>query len=376
MIIGIYGAYGTKNIGDDAILISIITSIKKVIGDTEFIVFSADIKESNKIYNAGHIKYVKASLKRPVTLIKTILKTDILLYGGGGLIYDHHGLKGLLARLSYIILAKILRKPVMIYAIGVGPLITRFGGFLVAIVLNQVDLITTRDKESMKLLKDIGVNKPPMCVTADPALCLPLEDSNVAMEIINKENISIDKMVIGLSIRSLKDKTIGIKVIAQICDELAEAYNAELLFIPMSKHKQAQFANDLYVNEEILKLLKHKESVKIIRGDYNPSEIKSIMGYTDLFIGMRLHSLIFAATMNVPIIGIVYDQKVISFLRLIGQEKQAIDLEHINLDCMVAKAKQVISSKEEIKKDLKTKVTSAQKSSLNTSKLFIKHFSK
>ena len=142
MIIGIYGAYGTKNIGDDAILISIITSIKKVIGDAEFIVFSADIKESNKIYNAGHIKYVKVSLKRPVTLIKTILKTDILLYGGGGLIYDHHGLKWLLARLSYIILAKILRKPVMVYAIGVGPLITRFGGFLVAIVLNQVDLIT------------------------------------------------------------------------------------------------------------------------------------------------------------------------------------------------------------------------------------------
>ena len=37
-------------------------------------------------------------------------------------------------------------------------------------------------------------------------------------------------------------------------------------------------------------------------------------------VSMRLHGLIFAAGHGVPLVGIVYDPKVSSFLRYIGQE--------------------------------------------------------
>ena len=37
-------------------------------------------------------------------------------------------------------------------------------------------------------------------------------------------------------------------------------------------------------------------------------------------VSMRLHGLIFSASQGVPLVGIVYDQKVSSFLSYIGQD--------------------------------------------------------
>ena len=48
----------------------------------------------------------------------------------------------------------------------------------------------------------------------------------------------------------------------------------------------------------------------------------------DLMIGVRLHALIFAGVMGVPMIGISYDPKVDRFLRSIG-EKPVNDLQDI-----------------------------------------------
>ena len=40
-------------------------------------------------------------------------------------------------------------------------------------------------------------------------------------------------------------------------------------------------------------------------------------------VSMRLHALIFAAGQGIPLAGVVYDPKVSSFLRYIGQENFA-----------------------------------------------------
>jgi polysaccharide pyruvyl transferase WcaK-like protein len=46
----------------------------------------------------------------------------------------------------------------------------------------------------------------------------------------------------------------------------------------------------------------------------------SIIGNMDLLVGVRLHSIIHAAIMDVPIIGISYDPKVNSFMHSINMK--------------------------------------------------------
>jgi len=59
---------------------------------------------------------------------------------------------------------------------------------------------------------------------------------------------------------------------------------------------------------------------KIIKSEYSPKEMAGIIGGLDLLIGMRLHSLIFAAMAAVPMVGLEYDPKILNFLNLVGQE--------------------------------------------------------
>ena len=47
----------------------------------------------------------------------------------------------------------------------------------------------------------------------------------------------------------------------------------------------------------------------------------SIIGNMDLLVGVRLHSLIYAAIMGVPLIGISYDPKCTAFLNSVGLDK-------------------------------------------------------
>ena len=50
---------------------------------------------------------------------------------------------------------------------------------------------------------------------------------------------------------------------------------------------------------------------------------------------MRLHALVFAAGQGVPLVGVVYDQKISSFLSYIGQDLFT-DLEQVTLPVLCA----------------------------------------
>jgi polysaccharide pyruvyl transferase WcaK-like protein len=50
-----------------------------------------------------------------------------------------------------------------------------------------------------------------------------------------------------------------------------------------------------------------------------PDEMMNLIAHCDLLIGMRLHSLIFAAIDGLPMLGLSYDPKVEAFMKSIGQ---------------------------------------------------------
>jgi polysaccharide pyruvyl transferase WcaK-like protein len=53
---------------------------------------------------------------------------------------------------------------------------------------------------------------------------------------------------------------------------------------------------------------------------YTAAQTIGVLARMKTVVSMRLHGLIFAAGQGVPLVGIVYDQKVSSFLSYIGQD--------------------------------------------------------
>lgn len=303
----IVGYHGYGNCGDEATLMAMTTNIKKIAPDVCITAISHNPELTKKEYNINSIQRFNI-----FQLIKTIIKSDIVLSGGGTLIQNSTSTRSLLYYLSIIKFAKILNKKVILYSNGIGPVNGKLSRYLVRSVINNVNLITLREEFSEEDLKKMGVKKPEIFVTADACFTLkPIEDSK-AKEILKNEGIPLDKDIIGVSIRSWNKSRFGdkhIKEIAKACNNMAKE-GKTILLIPM------QHSKDLEVSKKVINLM--EEKAYLLKKIYAPYEVAGIIGQTKLILSMRLHSLIFAGLSKVPMIGIVYDPKIEYYLKVLN----------------------------------------------------------
>lgn len=167
--IAVSGYYGFKNAGDDAILMALVTTLRALAPGVEITVFSNSPAETRQLYGVRAV-----NRWNPFRVIWALLHSDLLLSGGGGLLQDvtGGGVRSICYYLMVVLLALVVGKPVVYYAQGVGPILTRFGRWLTRVISNRVDLITVRDQDSREDLLAMGVSRPPLVVTADPVLAL------------------------------------------------------------------------------------------------------------------------------------------------------------------------------------------------------------
>ena len=77
----------------------------------------------------------------------------------------------------------------------------------------------------------------------------------------------------------------------------------------------------------------------------NAGTIIGVLSRMQVVVSMRLHALIFAAGQGIPLIGVVYDPKVSSFLRYIGQDL-FVDLPDIDAEQLCAMIDQAVARTE------------------------------
>ena len=297
------GYYGHKNAGDEAILQAICQSITAG-GDVSITVLSYDPKDTRSRYGCNAI-----SRFRIFSVLKALGRCDALISGGGSLLQDFTSTRSLLYYLFIISAAKRMGKKVMIYANGIGPVYKKSNRRRVRRVVSRADVITLRDAESAEELKAMGVCRDDMHVTADPVFTLEGKSRGEAMRILQERGVKIGPFI-TVSIRDWPGTGDFCKNIASICDSLYEISGRDIVFIPMQPDKEAE------INHRVQGMM--KSPAHILEGRFTTEELMGIIGASDLVIAMRLHALIFAARMNVPFAGLVYDPKVSAYTSMLS----------------------------------------------------------
>ncbi len=306
MKIVVSGYYGFNNSGDDALLAAIIENIHSINDKAEITVLSNSPKDTKAIYNAKAVHRYNI-----FSVLYAISSCDVLLSGGGTLIQDATSTKSLYYYLSIIKLAKLFKKKVMLYANGIGPLKSFKNIETTKNVLNEVDLITLRDENSQKELEQIGVNRPKIHLTADPAFLI--NPNEAGDDIFENYGIPKDKEILCVSVRRAKGNPAAFEqMVADFCDYAYDKHGLFTVFLPMQQRV------DYSIAASIKGKMKNKSVV--IGTNYQAASMLSLISKMKICLGMRLHTLIYAASCNVPIIGIVYDPKVNGFLDYIGEE--------------------------------------------------------
>ena len=151
------GYFGFKNFGDEAILSVLIKKLK--LDKHRITVISSDPKYTMKQYK--HIRSVY-TFKIP-DIIGAISKSDVVISGGGSLLQDATSLKSLIYYLFIIFVGLVLRKTVIIFAQGIGPINSFIGIVLTKNLLKHCNYVSVRDEKSLELLKNWGIKADLLC---------------------------------------------------------------------------------------------------------------------------------------------------------------------------------------------------------------------
>jgi len=237
------------------------------------------------------------------------------------------------------------KKPYVIYAQSLGPFNSILTKIAAKLAFNLIDLIIAREKITAQYLKNLGVEE--FMMGADPAFILPTIKKDVLIKILDNEGIPTDKVLIGINMSQHIYDIIGkryIKIHAKLIDHLVENLDANVVLIPHVIHEGF---DDRSISQLTYSKIKNKGSVKLIKGDYTPEEIKSIIGNFDLFIGGRMHATIASTSMFVPTVGIAYSHKMHGIIgEMLGLEDYIVDLEDLNHEILIEKVMEAWENRE------------------------------
>ncbi|MFY0543737.1 polysaccharide pyruvyl transferase CsaB [Brevibacillus sp. H7] len=303
----ISGYYGFNNAGDDVVLYGIISSLRREQPNISLAVLSNQPERTEALF--GIPAYNRWSLS---TIIRELKRSDLLVMGGGTLMQDVTSPRSVLYYLGIVMIAKLLRKPVVFYAQGFGPILKPLSRRMIKQVVNHVDVITVRDYESGEDFKACGVHKAPLYVTADPALTIHPDDvsDEQGKRLLSGLFDDLSRPLVAISVRDWKQEQQFKQAIADAADSFIEnGWN--VLFLPM------HYPSDLAPSQQIMALMK-QPGAKLLEQPVSFHEIMSVLKQCTYVVGMRLHSLILACMLKIPFTGISYDPKIDRFVERAG----------------------------------------------------------
>jgi polysaccharide pyruvyl transferase CsaB len=323
--VGIVGSYGGLNLGDEAILQSIVQQIRASV-KAKITVFSRDAEDTRRRHAVdAAVSTRRLSRDELASLIEPL---DLLIVGGGGILFDAE------ARLFLreAVIARELQVPFMVYAIGAGPLHDTAAQKAVRECLDQASIITVREAAARQVLEEAGVRHE-IIVTADPALLLgpePLPRSALPPEAVEWKG-----PVVGMSVREPGAAAPNVseevyhQLLANAADFMVDRYGAEIVFVPMERG-----VLDMQHSHAVVSRMLRPQRASVLKGEYTPGQLMAIIGRFSFAVGMRLHFLMLSALQHVPFVALPYASKVGGFLEQVGMVSPPI--EQVNAGRLVA----------------------------------------
>lgn len=373
------GYFGFDNLGDEAILYSMIHGIG-AIPDVELVVLSGNPEKTREKFKVRAVDRMGLA-----AVLKEIKSCDLFVSGGGSLLQDVTSKRSLLYYLGLLKMAKFFKKKVMIYSQGIGPVTDPKNRAQLAKVFKKIDVINVRDNESKGELVQMGVQSP-ISVTADTVFLLDPPEKETGQGILEKlgyplslgeekteekleekilreaEQVHTDQrteeekqeeilknraFTLGLSIRPWQEcKQRIIEEVGKTIEKLRESYpRAQFVLLPF------HHPGDLELSRQLYDAMADQDRVYLLEDALNEREMLSLMTHMDLVISMRLHGLIFGTVAGAYPIGISYDPKIQSLLKEL-QLPPAPEVENLDAEDLFAQVQEALQALEDRKADM------------------------
>ena len=272
-------------------------------------------------------------------------KADLIIDLGGDTFSDDYGVFSTCIHCYSLFLGFLFNKPYFICSQSIGPFKNSFTRFLAKATLQRAEMITVREPITMRyLLNDLKMNPSNrLRIVYDLAFLLESAETEATRNLLKQRGIMFDgHPIIGVNPSNLiwrymfpglslgEKYELYTRLMATIIDSFPE--DIFVLLIPNVTGRPLQSSHyknvdDRNVIPSIVKKLNNPSRVHLIDENYDPHQIKSIIGLTDLFVGCRMHAVISSLSIGTPTIALSYSHKTIGIIgELLGFDEIIVNV--------------------------------------------------
>jgi polysaccharide pyruvyl transferase WcaK-like protein len=290
----VVGAYGYRNIGDEAILAGLLTSL----AGRRVTVVSRSPAETSGLHGVAAIGLRSA--------IPALGRHRSVLIGGGGLFGRDMGRIGRLLPL-FGLLAAGFGRTIVVDGVGVEGGMSAASRLLVRRLLRVAQQVTVRDQVSAQLVREWGIEP---LVEQDLSTRMPPAPARIGRNLLRAAGVDERRPVIGLCLTAVNPELTP-AVMAAVIDLMRRQPEMQFCFIPMSQHPYLPRHNDMILARSLQATC---PQMKIVEGMHHPTAVLSLFGALDAVVAMRYHSLLFAERAGIPFVPLAYAAKCAAWL--------------------------------------------------------------
>lgn len=266
-------------------------------------------------------------------VIKIIRNADIVLCAPGGICMG--GFQSW-PHISYLYLAKLLKKHTYYYGRSIGPFPEdnakqkRFKQISLEL-LDSFVFTSLRDVKSQKIAQLFSVKFEPTIDSAfldTPIKQLPSE----IIQMLPKKYIVFvpNALIWHYAYKNIPKESI-IKMYMQMLDMLLQNYpDCKVVMLPQTFNYRDPLWNDINFFKEIKKQYLQKDKIVIVNDSYSSDIQQTIISEAALIVGARYHSIVFAINNKVAFIALCYEHKMLGLLEQLGALKSSIQINDLS----------------------------------------------
>lgn len=346
----ITGYYGFLNTGDEAILIAMVAHLRELRPDLQITATSATPETTAAALGIDAVLWSDA-----YAMLEAVRGSDLVIIGGGGLFHDYWGFNpdtfltnnhsGISFCAAPAAMAALYEKPVMLYAVGVGPLLSDHARTFTKMACDVAAAITVRDAGSKRTLESIAVTPDRITITADPAFGLPVEENPADIESLTSLNEERPRVAVALRQWSVGiDSKVWEHEAAAGLDRFLEQHPGSVWFVPFQRLTSIP-EDDTLIARRVQALMKHKSRTAVLTSSFSPQQIVAVLRKCNLVVGMRLHSLILGMLADVPLLALSYDSKVDEVMGHAGLGSFNLDVRSFDAVTLASKMEEALAAK-------------------------------
>jgi polysaccharide pyruvyl transferase WcaK-like protein len=375
------GWYGSRNVGDQVLLLTITDILAGELGDVRFSVFT-DNPDNVRTYTSrdSSLRFEAIHTRREFhRVVRALATCDLFIFGGGVPFYEE--IDHLIAMGILVGLARLFGKPYMTWTVSsqivTKPAVKRYIGW----VLNGARAITYRDEYSHELFVSCGVKRP-MYQTGDSGFRLVPAMQEVARELIGRAGEwDQARPLVGLTPRTLRGRDgdaethYKAKTEQEYSREI-ESFVAALDYLWEKGYQPVMVPmntvapdDDRIACRRIMMEARHGSNAMLLDEEVRPRVAPAIYRECRASFVARVHGSITSMVGNCPVMMYSFAPKYTGIMKAMGLSDFVLEEEIATPKAAVAVLSALLENQEEVRKRMSARLIELRQEALLPARL-------